>query len=134
MFKNVFLKINLFFNNIINFFNIKGIRATAHYKYLFRENNVSETKKTNNPVFLHHMVGSIIFIVLSYQFTDIHNSLEKEINKFQGEVVVMIDYYSSSYCSNVKKNERVLFLKGKVISVAFKEEGNWKFKVINCIF
>ena len=90
---------------------------------------------TNTGLELLHvsrMIAAGILIAVFIFFTDLYGQAEETLQQIRKELIVYVDYYPRSPCSNVTAQERVAFLKDDKISVATRKVGGWDFRLANC--
>lgn len=106
---------------------IRYIRGSFMYRYAFRpkEKKYSEilTPSRLSGAYITLAILAISFPILSNQYNHLANMKKK--------LIANIDFYPSSFCGTTK-DERILHLKGKLISVATFKDNKWSFPVREC--
>ena len=89
------------------------------------------TSKERELLHVSRMIAAITLISVFGSFSGLYDQSETW-QQFRKELIVDVDYYPRSPCSNVTAQERVAFLKEDKISVATRKTGGWDFRLANC--
>ena len=92
----------------------------------------SPTNKEPELLHVSRTFAAGILIAVFIFFTGLYGQTEETLQQIRKELIVYVDYYPRSPCSNVTAQERVAFLKDGKISVATRKTGGWDFRYVSC--
>lgn len=74
-----------------------------------------------------HCLSAMLLVGFLIMLMQLYSSHRENLQKMTSYIVVMLDYYERSHCSNVKEGDLVAFLKEGTISVAHLEPTDLTF-------